>query len=123
MGLCQQLRVMLFQPHQFIQGIEAECPDAGDLLQALRGDQLSDVLHHCERARAFPADRRVEQRTVLIDQRAVNAKGGHRDAANPARGQFGREALTAVGEALQNSLQRPLVPRGVLRGALTGVGG
>ncbi len=49
---------------------------------------------------------------MLIDQRAVNAKGGHRDAANPARGQFGREALTAVGEALQNSLQRPLVPRG-----------
>ncbi len=80
---------MLFQPHQFIQGIEAECPDAGDLLQAPGAISCpmfsitASVRGHFQRSSG-------RARAVLIDQRAVNAKGGHRDAANPARGQFGR---------------------------------
>ncbi|CDL61527.1 hypothetical protein [Klebsiella pneumoniae IS39] len=61
MGLRQQLRVVLFQPHQLIQGVERKRADAGYLLQLARGHILADILHHRRGARAFPADDRIQQ--------------------------------------------------------------
>ncbi len=110
MGLRQQLRVVLFQPHQLIQGIERKRADAGYLLQLTRGHILADILHHRRGARAFPADDRIQQGALLIHQRAIDAKGRDGDAAHRAGGQLVMDLPTAVGKALHNGLQRPLVP-------------
>ena len=121
-GFLQQLRVILFQPDQLIQGVEGKCADARDLLELLRGHKTADIVHHRRGARTFPADDRIEQLALFIHQRAVDAEGGDRDAANRA----GRECVAnlpaALGEALQDRLQRPLVPGAVLHGDIAGVG-
>ena len=83
-GLLQQLRVVLFQPDQLIEGVEGKCADSGDLLELLRGHKAADIVHHRRGTRTFPADDRIEQLTLFIHQRAVDAEGGDRDAANRA---------------------------------------
>ena len=121
MGLRQQLRVVLFQPDQLIQGVERKGADAGDLLQLARGHIPADGVHHRRGARAFPADDRIQQRTLLIHQRAIDAKGRDGDAAHRAGGQLVMDLPTAVGKALHNGLQRPLVPVAFFRRDVAGV--
>ena len=121
MGLRQQLRVVLFQPDQLIQGVERKGADAGDLLQLARGHIPADGVHHRRGARAFPADDRIQQRTLLIHQRAIDAKGRDGDAAHRAGGQRVVDLPTAIGKALHNGLQRPLVPVAALGGDVAGV--
>ena len=121
MGLRQQLRVVLFQPHQLIQGVECKRADAGYLLQLARGHILADFLHHRRGARAFPADDRIQQGTLLIHQRAIDAKGRDGNAAHRAGGQLVMDLPTAVGKALHNGLQRPLVPVAFFRRDVAGV--
>ena len=70
--------------HISIQGVETKCADAGDLLELLRGHKAADIVHHRRGTRTFPADDRIEQLALFIHQRAVDAEGGDRDAANRA---------------------------------------
>ncbi|MNI65676.1 hypothetical protein D3C73_1211920 [compost metagenome] len=82
------MRVVFFEPHQFIQGVKAEGADAGDVLQLLWCHQAADIGHHGGGAWAFPADYRIKQFAIFINQRAVYAKRGDGNPADLAGRQF-----------------------------------
>ncbi len=123
MCLFQQLWVILFKPYQLVQRVEAERADAGNFLQLLRRHVAVDILHYCRGAWAFPADYRIQLLAVLINQCAVYAKGGDGDPTDLAGGQLRGEPLAAIGKALHNSVEGPLMPGAIFCRDVTGVWG
>ncbi|SQI21297.1 Uncharacterised protein [Salmonella enterica subsp. arizonae] len=115
--------MILFKPDQLIQRVETERADAGERLQLPGRDIASNRFHHGGGSRTFPTDDRIEQLALRIDQRAVNPERRHRNTAYNTPRQGAGERLAAVGEALQDGVQRPLMPGAIFCGNVAGVGG